>query len=414
MSARKASPIAAWWGLTLTYHRELTRQPVFGVVLFVGAIVVGLSPALAVFALGEGDALVLDLGASAQLFCLAFLSATAVAHGAAERLRDGTTPLVLTHTSPLVVIAGQLSGAALALAQASLVLGVILQWGVRHGPERLHYGVLTGAGLGLAGVFAAAVRASVRRAPVAGAAVGAATVLLPLALLGSLFLARDGSLLSEPTALNGVALAAAVLAGFAGTTFAALGLTLATRLPAEAAAVFTLLGFFLASLVQAGLGADANLARSVGGVGCVAAHLWLLGGIFRRSPLIGGLVLAGSAGWVLGASSLEVTPATRAALSWGGPALGWGVWVALRREGVTGYAGYLLGGVALFLGEQVLRGGILGWVVPDLQLFWVADAAYGDANVPLDYLARVFVYALTYVGGALGVGSFLLAGRELG
>ena len=411
---RRTSWLSAGWGLAVTHYRELTRQPVFGVVLLVGAVVVALSPALAVFALGEGDALVLDLGASAQLFCLAFLSATAVAHGAAERLRDGTTPLVLTHTSPLVVLVGQLLGAALALGQASLLLGVILVWGVRHGPDRLHYGVLVCAAVACAGVLGWGIRASLRGRPVVGAAVAAATVCMPLALLASLFFARDLDLLAVPAPLNGVAVAASVLAALAGTTFAALGLALASRLPAEAAAVFTLLGFFLASLVQAGLGADAHVAQGVGAVGCVAAHLWLLGAVFRRSPPAGAAVLALSVGWVLLAGSLDLGAGTRLASSWGGPAVGWGVWWGLRREGGTGYVAYLLGGAAILVGEQVLQGGLLTWVVPDLQLFWIADAAYGDVNVPLDYVARVAGYALAYSAGALGVGGFFLAGRELG
>ncbi|MEZ6188399.1 MAG: hypothetical protein R3F62_25790 [Planctomycetota bacterium] len=407
------SALSAGWGLALTHYRELTRQPVFGVVLLGGAVVVGLSPALAVFALGEGDALVLDLGASAQLFCLAFLAAAAVAHGAAERLRDGTTPLVLTHTSPAVVLGGQLLGAALALSQAALILGVVLTYGVRHGPERLHLGVLLSGGLGLALVAAAGLRASLRRTPVVAACVGVASVVLPLALLASLFFGRDLSLLAVPEPLNGVAVAATVLAALAGTAFAALGLALATRLPAEAAAVFTLLGFLLASLVQAGLGADASLAQSVGGVGAVAAHLWLVAALFRRRPWVGALALGLSVAWFLGVGALGLAPTVGFALTWGGPALAWGVHVGLRRQGVSAYAGYLLGGIGVLLGEQILRGGLLTWVVPDLQLYWVADAAYGDQNVPLDYVLRVAGYSAVYVLGVLGVGTFFLAGREL-
>ena len=56
-----------------------------------------------------------------------FLAAVAVAAGAADRLSDGTTTLVLTHpVSSLTVLLGQFLGASLALGQAGVLLTVVL------------------------------------------------------------------------------------------------------------------------------------------------------------------------------------------------------------------------------------------------------------------------------------------------
>ena len=50
----------------------------------------------------------------------------------------------------------------------------------------------------------------------------------------------------------------------------------------------------------------------------------------------------------------------------------------------------------------------------DDRTFWVTDAAYTGAVVPLEYALGVAGYAALYVTGALGVGGWLLGGRELG
>lgn len=309
-------------GLAASQLREVSRQPVFGVGVAIGAAIIAMSPALAMFALGRADALVLDLGASAMLFFGALIAATAVATSTAERLQDGTATLVLTRpVGPFAWIAGGFLGSAAALLQAGLILGTILLMTARNGPTTIHRGVVLPFAAAVLLALAWGVRASLRGRAFQPAALGAATWLLPIAYLGGLFIDR-GVRLGAPDAIDGVALTAAALATLAAIAFAALGTCLATRLAPAAAAALTLVGFVLGSLVQ---------------------------------PAAGATTTAGS-----------------------------------------------------------VAAGALALVVPDLQLFWIADAAYTGAIVPLDYVLGVTAYAALYVVGALGVGGWLLGGRELG
>lgn len=386
----RASSLSGVLGLAASQMREVARQPVFGVVVAAGAVLVALSPALAVFALGRAEALVLDLGASAMLFVGAFLAAAAVSASVAERLGDGTATLVLTRpVGPLAFVAGGFLGSAAALLQAGLILGVTLLMAARNGPSGLHRGVAWPALVALALSLAWGLRASLRRRAFQPAALTAGSALLPLGYLAGLPIDRDGAL-GVPDAVDGVALTAALLATLCSVAFGALGTCLATRLPAAGAAALTLVAFILGSLVQAATAATSTTpALAAGGALVVLAWLWTVGvaGAERRA-------------WGLGV--LLVPPAAV-------------VYAALRLERARSAALCAAAGAALLLAAAwVPAAGALALIVPDVQLFWVADAAYGDALVPLDYVVGVAIYTGVYGVGALGLGAWLLGGRELG
>lgn len=52
-------------------------------------------------------------------------------------------------------------------------------------------------------------------------------------------------------------------------------------------------------------------------------------------------------------------------------------------------------------------------VLPNWQLFWAADALEAGKTIPLNYLGTCFVYALCYIGAALGAALFMFEDREL-
>ena len=263
----RPSRIGVLWGLTRTRYLELIRQPVFGICLAIGLVLVALSPGLAIFSLGNADALVLDLGASALLFFLVLLSALVIAAGSAQRLSDGTAALVLSHpVSPLTLVHAEFLGAALALGQAAFVLGIALAWAARNGPDHFHWGVVGGAGASLCGALAWGLRASLRDKSFVAATISAATLLFPVAWLASQCIGPHGALVAYEPAPK-LALEAALFGWQASLTFAAAGICLATRLGAGTAAGGTLLLFVLGSLVRGPLGTD-----SIGALG----HLSLL------------------------------------------------------------------------------------------------------------------------------------------
>jgi hypothetical protein len=406
--------------LSLTHYKEVCRQPLYGVVLLTGLSLVGISPALSVFSLGKAEGFVLDLGASTMLFFAVFLAATAVAASTADRLNDGTTTLILTRPiGPGGLLIAALLGGGLALGRACLLLGVALFSAVRLGPHGLHAGVL--ASVPTAGLLALGygVWATRRDRPFQPAALDAATLLMPLGcLLGLCF-----NYILEPVVPTSelrpdlaTAMAAAWLAYVAGFAFCGLGLCLATRLPSEAAASLTLVGFVLASLVQAGLGrGSTELALWLGVALCLWGGIWSLVNAFRDHLAWGlGLILAPSA---LVAVLMLFGTGLGPALLIGQGALWLAIlWFALLRwsRGGLPLLVYTTGLLVKDFGGVILEGGVLTLLLPDLQLFWVADAAYSGDLVPFLYVAQTTLYAVLYAGGTLSVGAFLLHGRELG
>jgi hypothetical protein len=68
--------------------------------------------------------------------------------------------------------------------------------------------------------------------------------------------------------------------------------------------------------------------------------------------------------------------------------------------------------------EQVGMGGqwwasVLYTMVPNWQLFWLADALEGKHQIPWSYVGRAFGYVVGYLGASLALGLALFEGREL-
>jgi ABC-type transport system involved in multi-copper enzyme maturation permease subunit len=70
-----------------------------------------------------------------------------------------------------------------------------------------------------------------------------------------------------------------------------------------------------------------------------------------------------------------------------------------------------------FFGERAKSGSwwatILYAVIPNWQLFWLADALESNNKIPLSYLAEAFGYACAYIGAILAVALMLFEDREL-
>ena len=52
-------------------------------------------------------------------------------------------------------------------------------------------------------------------------------------------------------------------------------------------------------------------------------------------------------------------------------------------------------------------------VVPNWQLFWLADALEGKNQIPWSYVGRAFGYVIGYLGASLALGLVLFEEREL-
>ena len=71
---------------------------------------------------------------------------------------------------------------------------------------------------------------------------------------------------------------------------------------------------------------------------------------------------------------------------------------------------YLFGRVA---SEGVVWAKVLYAVLPNWQLFWMADALEGSKSIPAAYLVRAFSYVACYVVAAMSLGLALFEDREL-
>jgi hypothetical protein len=52
-------------------------------------------------------------------------------------------------------------------------------------------------------------------------------------------------------------------------------------------------------------------------------------------------------------------------------------------------------------------------VVPNWQLFWLADALENKKSIPWSYVGRSFAYVLGYLGAVLAVALVMFEDREL-
>jgi hypothetical protein len=56
---------------------------------------------------------------------------------------------------------------------------------------------------------------------------------------------------------------------------------------------------------------------------------------------------------------------------------------------------------------------VLYSIVPNWQLFWLADALEGKNRIPWSYVGRAFGYVVGYLGASLALGLWLFEDREL-
>ena len=79
---------------------------------------------------------------------------------------------------------------------------------------------------------------------------------------------------------------------------------------------------------------------------------------------------------------------------------------------------FMLGLVSdYFFGQSSSDGSIsaiaLRTIIPNWQLFWIADALYGERTVPWSYVTNAFGYAVAYLVFALSLAMAMFEDREL-
>ena len=108
--------------------------------LLLGIILVGISPLLSAFALGDEDRLLVDISLSTMLCCGLFLGSFTAASNLGDEIRRRTVMVLLTKpVSRTTVLLGKFTGIAFSLTIAQLSWMATLLLALRHRTIHAHY-----------------------------------------------------------------------------------------------------------------------------------------------------------------------------------------------------------------------------------------------------------------------------------
>ena len=131
------------WAITKNAFAEVTRQPVYGILLLVGMAMIGLSPSITAFTMMEDVKLLVDMGLGTMFMLgivLAVLSATQIISREIEARTAGA--IISKPVGRFVFVTGKFLGVSLAMALAMFLFTVILMMTVRLGvPETVSWTV---------------------------------------------------------------------------------------------------------------------------------------------------------------------------------------------------------------------------------------------------------------------------------
>ena len=259
--------------------------------LLVGIGLVGISPLLSAFALGDEDLLLVDLSLSTMLACGLFLGAFTAASSLGDEIRRKTVMVLLSKpVTRTTVLLGKFTGIALALSMAQLSWMATLALAIRH---RSIHSQLVEDQAPVLWVSIAAVLISLLHAAWAhrrGASFPAVLsrncmVTLVAAAIGMWCWGPDGSFRWPTTEFDSDLLWAMLLVHEGVLVLAAVALTASTRLPTPATIALSLATLF-SSVVIGSLLRGSGWARWVPDL----QRLWVSDGLIRGGQLSGSTV----------------------------------------------------------------------------------------------------------------------------
>ena len=113
---------------------EALRQPIYGVVIGIGVLLLVFAPSLAMFSLDDDNKLLKDVGLSTLLVTGLFLAVFAAATVVTEEIENKTVLTVISKTVGRgTFILGKFIGIAAAVLLAQYILAAVLMMTVRHG-----------------------------------------------------------------------------------------------------------------------------------------------------------------------------------------------------------------------------------------------------------------------------------------
>jgi len=214
--------------------------------LLLGIILVGISPLLSAFALGDEDRLLVDISLSTMLCCGLFLGSFTAASNLGDEIRRRTVMVLLTKpVSRTTVLLGKFTGIAFSLTIAQLSWMATLLLALRHRTIHAHYVEdqapvlwLSIAAIAVALIHAAHAHRRGRSFPATLSRNCACTLVLAALIAWSW--APDGSFRLPWTVLDSNVIWAMVLVHEGVLILSAVALAASTRLPAPATIALSL------------------------------------------------------------------------------------------------------------------------------------------------------------------------------
>lgn len=429
--------LSSFTALVKNSFAEVIRQPIYGILLVMGMVMIGFSPVITMFTMMEDVKLTIDMGLGTIFMVgivLAVLSATQVI---SKEVESKTAGAVLSKpVGRMTFVLGKFIGVSLAMWLASYLYTVMLLLTVRMGvPSTAAYTVdwpvLIGQVLPLVLAVLFGMHANYfYRWNFTATAVRSGAVLYTIAILGLLFVTKDWQFawIAEGFVAENFEqiFLAAVLVGLGVWLISAVALVASTRLNVVPNVVVCLGVFFVGMVSQYFFGwtvddqwvrwepqqdspeveitgrVETEQGEPVEGVALTGAPMRPVtneDGDYRA------IVARGESGTITpDRTGLEFSPSERSYTD-----------VVQDRRGQD-FTAQKRDRDALFYLEKawwwVARVGY--HVVPSLQFFWVADQLMRpEPYIPLAYVGRTALYAVFWCGAMVALGAFLFEHREV-
>jgi len=425
------------WAITKNSFIEITRQPIYGILLLVGVALIAFSPIITMFTLMEDVKLTIDMGLGTIFMvgiALAILSATQVISREIEAKTAGA--IMSKPVGRFVFVAGKFLGVTLAMMLACYLFILFLVMTVRMGvPSEVRYKLDLPVFLAELGPFLLAVGLGIYanyfyRWNFTSTAVTLSVPLYTLGFLGLCLVDKEwgfdwfaGSFI----ACQGHQVArAGALVSFGVWIMSSVAVAASTRVNVVANVLICACVFFVGMVSQYLFGwTVAEPAWSwepVPGAGTVeisgqvrdAQAQPVQGVVMRGAPRAPATDESGAYRLAVKAKgSGKITP-YRLGYVFSPPSRLYGNLTSDQSDqGYTAFQ-YQAGVLRYASGTWTSLAWIAYHVVPSFQLFWVADQLLRpEPFIPLGYVARAALYATTWCAAMVALGSFLFESREL-
>jgi len=424
------------WAITKNSFTEVTRQPIYGILVLAGMALIAFSPSITAYTMMEDVKLVIDMGLGTILMVGIVLAVLSASQVVSREVETRTAGAVLSKpVGRFVFILGKFLGVALAMVLAGYLLTVILVMTVRMGvPTTASFTMDVPVFLGQAVPFLLTIGLAVYanyfyRWNFPATAVLIALPTYTLALFALFFVSKEWvfewiatSFMVEHCDQVGLACGLVVMGVL---VVAALAVAASTRLNVVSNVLVCLAVFFVGMVSQYLFGWSVDYS----------ATTWAPSP-GERMVMISGRVLDGEGRGLTGVrvSGLPGRPLTgrdgsyRAEVKYASsgtvkPSAGDYAFSPASREYTNltddakqDYVGVPYdAGVAGYLSTA---GTALGWaayhVVPSFQLFWVADQLIRpEPYIPLHYVGMAVLYAVVWCAAMVALAAFLFEKREI-